>query len=182
MKPSRPRPDLLLILDRRDEHGIAELTGHVAYRYDPATADCGYHPDPGAVLTPSFDRPDGVYARYADLSVRARVDTDGMTEDGGCWGWRYEYRPQTVDLVRAQSMTAFLRRIALQLAALDKQFGTPATYADYIARFATALGISRYAVRSPKRRIDGTRWHWLDTDSMRRWVRHHEPPEPLPWP
>ncbi|MFG2042214.1 hypothetical protein [Dactylosporangium sp. NPDC048998] len=181
MKPSRPRSDLLLILARSDEHGIAELAGHVAYRYDPAIADHGYA-DPGAVLTPSFDRPDGVYDRYADLSVRGRIDTDGMTEDCSCWGWRYEYRPHTVDLVRAHSMTAFLRRIARQLAALDTQFGTPAAFADYVTRFVTALGISRYAVHSPKRRVDGTRWHWLDTDGMRRWVRHHEPPEPTPWP
>src|SRR5690349_1066396 len=109
MKPSRPRSDLLLILARSDEHGIAELTGHVAYRYDPAITSHGYT-DPGSVLTPSFDRPDGVYDRYADLSVCGRIDTDGVTEDGSCWGWRYEYRPRTVDLVRAQSMTAFLRR------------------------------------------------------------------------
>ncbi|GAA1578707.1 hypothetical protein GCM10009827_120280 [Dactylosporangium maewongense] len=182
MQPSRPRPDLLIVLARTDEHGLAQLAGHICYRNDP-TADGGSRDaEPGAVLTPSFEPPDGIHDRYADLYVRGSVDTGGVTDDGSCWGWGHEYRPRTVDLPRAQSMVAFLRRLERQLAALDTQFGAPATFADYVARFATALGISRYAVRSTKRLVDGTRWHWLDTDDMRRWVRHHEPPEPTPWP
>ncbi len=182
MKPSRPRPDLLIVLARSDEHGIAELTGQVCYRYDPATAGHRHYAERGAVLTPTFDNPDGVYDRYADLSVRGRVDTDGITDNGSCWGWRHEYRPLTVDLTRAQSMTVFLRRLDRQLETLDTQLGRPTCFADYVIRIATALGINRYAVRSPTTRADGTHWHWLDTDDMRRWVRHHEPPEPTPWP
>ena len=182
MKPSRPRPDLLLVLARAEEHGIAELAGQVCYRYDPKNAGGTGYASPGDVLSPMFERPDGVYDRYADLDVRASIDTGGITGDGRCWGWRYGYRPRTVELPRAQSMTAFLRGLGRQLEALDTQLGQPTSFADYVARFATVLGISRYAVYSPQLRPDGTHWIWLDTDGMRDWVRHHEPPEPTPWP
>ena len=182
MKASPPRDDLLIVLARAEEHDIAKLVGHVCYRYDPKITTGAGYANPGDVLSPMFERPDGVYDRYADLDVRARIDTGGITPDGRCWGWRHMYRPGSVELARAQSMTAVLRRLDRQLGALDTHLGQPISFGDYVARFATALGITNYAVHSPQLRPDGTHWIWLDTDGMHDWVRHHEPPEPTPWP
>ncbi|WP_432983181.1 hypothetical protein [Dactylosporangium sp. CA-233914] len=198
MKPSAPRTDLVLVLARTEQHGIAELVGTICYRYTPnidATApprgrrsarrldSQGFrYAAPGDLLNPHFENADGVYDRYADLCVRASIDTGGITDDRRCWGWRYEYRPLAVDLPRAESMTTMLRRIGRQLDSLDAQFGRPATFADYLTRFATALGITSYAVYSQQLRADGTHWIWLDADGMRSWIAHHEPPVPTPWP
>jgi hypothetical protein len=181
MKSSRPRQDLLLVLARTEQYGVAYLTAQICYRYDPTIAGRMSYAAPGDVLSPVFEHPDGTYDRYADLTARANVDTNGIG-DGSSFGWRHEYRPHSVDRRRAESMTTFLRRLDRQLTALETQLGVPATFADYLAHFAAALGITRYAVPTTQLRPDGTRWISLDADGMRRWVSHHEPPQPIPWP
>lgn len=174
MKPSRPRPDLLLVLARTTRHGSTELTGSICYRHDPDLASSWDRHERGTVLSPLFERADGRYDRYADLQVRALLDTSGDINGGRSYGWSYEYRPLSVDLQRAQSMTAFLRRTDQQLAALTRTLGTPGTFADYVTHFTLALGITTFAEHSSDMRADGTHWRWMDVDAMRAWINRHE--------
>jgi len=174
MKPTRPRPDLLLVLARTDRHGVAELLGTVCYRYDPALESGWDKHKPGTVLSPHFTNPAGRYDPYADLHVRAALDVNSNVNDGRSYAWTYEFRPHSVDLRRAQSMATFLRRTDRQMAALAQQFGAPTDFASYLTRFAVALGITVFAANSAELPHDGTHWKWMDVDQMRAWVRHHE--------
>lgn len=175
MKSSRPRPDLLLVLARNNRHGFTELIGNLCYRHDPDHAKpCDRH-ERGTVLSPLFES-GGRYNPYADLHVRALLNVKGDVSEGRCYGWSYGYRPLTVNLARAQTITAMLRRTQRQLAALAQQWGTPADFAAYVSHFAVALGIAAFAEHTAQMRPDGTHWRWLDVDQMRGWIRQHEQP------
>lgn len=179
MKPSRPRSELLLSLSRTDRHGHTELGAVVCYRHQPGLTPGGSGHEPGTVLHPLFDDytdPVGLYAQYADLHVRALLDTTGDLADGHAYGWSYEYRPYTVNLARAQSMATFLRRTDRQMAAIAQHMGTPDDFADYITHFAAALGITSFGEHTNRLRPDGTHWMWMDADGMQAWIRHHEKP------
>lgn len=132
MKASRPRPDLLLVLARTHQHGSTALTGQICYRHDPDLTPSWNRHEAGTVLSPLFEHADGRYDQYADLQVRALLDTTGDISNGRSYGWSYEYRPLSVDLPRAQVMTAMLRRTSRQMAALDQQLGTPSDFGDYV--------------------------------------------------
>jgi hypothetical protein len=179
MKPTPARPDLLLVLARTARHGTAELFRTVCYRYDPTLATGWDKHKPGTVLSPLFTDPGGRYDQYADLHVRASVDVNNVN-NGRSYAWAYEFRPITVNLPRAQSMAAFLRRTDRQMAALAQQLGSPTDFADYLARFALALGITVFAEHCAELRPDGTHWKWMDVNQMRAWVHHHERPAAAP--
>ena len=179
MKPSRPRPELLLSLSRTDRHGCTELDAVICYRYQPGLTPGGSNREPGTVLHPLFDDysdPCDRFSPYADLHVRASLDTSGDVGDGRAYGWCFEYRPHAVNLAREQSMATFLRRTDRQTAALARQMGTPGDFADYVTDFAVALGITRFGEYTDQRRHDGTRWMWMDADQMQTWIRRHEKP------
>lgn len=175
MKPSRPRPDLLLVLARNTRHSFTVLTGTLCYRHDPDHAKPGDRHEPGTVLSPLFE-PGGRYNPYADLHVRALLDVKGDVAQGRCYGWSYGYRPHTVDLPRAQAMAGMLRRTERQLAALARQWGTPTDFGAYVSHFAAALGVTAFAEHTAVLRPDGTHWRWFDVHQMREWIRHHEQP------
>ncbi|GIE90477.1 hypothetical protein [Actinoplanes regularis] len=183
MKPSRPHPELLLSLSRTDRHGFTELGAVICYRHQPGVTPGGSSHDPGTVLSPLFNDygdPRDRYSQYADLHVRASLDTVGDVAGGHAYGWCYEYRPHTVNLTRAQSMATFLRRTDRQMAALAHQMGTPGDFADYLTHFAVALGITRFAEYTDRIRPDGTRWRWMNADQMQAWIRRHEQPVSTP--
>ena len=173
MKPTPPRPDLLIVLARTDQHGLAELVGTVCYRYDPTREPGRHGHKPGALIRPQFTNPAGRYSRYAELYVRAALDVDGFV-DGRSYCWTYEYRPGIVHLPLAQSMTTVLRHLDQQMTALARQLGAPADFGDYLARFAAALGITVFVEDAAEPQPDGTRLRWMDVDQMRAWVSQHE--------
>jgi hypothetical protein len=99
------------------------------------------------------------FAGLADLTIAAQasVQADGRRYDGErLYGWDVEYRDAGyVDLERARVMVGRLGRIHRRLEAMRDRLGYPESFAAYLLRVATILGIREFVVWTPPRRGAG---------------------------
>jgi hypothetical protein len=160
------RRNLLLVLAVEQEYGVLEFTGRICYLAD---ASDHFHAA-GSILSPSWKHTTGRYDIYADLTVRAYLDPQRRINQGAPYAWRYEYhQPLAVDTARAAAMATFLRRVDKTMNARSDRDGYPDSLADYVARFADTLGVTRYVTRATVH----TAWQWLDDIGMRAWIISH---------
>ncbi len=76
-----------------------------------------------------------------DLQITAQANRIARdNDDSTYYGLATEFHPNSVDLYRAQSMVATLRRIDTALSRAAARNGYPADLADYAGRVARAIG------------------------------------------
>lgn len=109
---------------------------------------------------------------YLDsLQVRCQGDNGDTAAHRRLYGFEVEYRPFSVDLLRAEAMVKTLRHVERVLQRCADRFGRVDSFADYAVRVAMALGIRTFMVVGvPHATMSAGEAHnWLrDKDS--RWV------------
>ena len=112
--------------------------------------------------------------RYKNLTVSCQGN-DGR-RDSGLYGWRLSYRDvYRVELEDAEVMVKTLRKVERKMTALDKTFGRPSCYAEFVTRVASALGIS-LAVRVHgtfgASSYDDMRFVIMSLEDLRDWIQY----------
>lgn len=127
--------------------------------------------DVGAVLNPSLGSRYGWDAKYGHLDrLRTSAQYD-VNNPSDIYGWDVEYANLSyIGLKEADEMAKALRRITTAMYKAESQYGYPATYGEYVSRFAAAIGCQRFGVHTPELRADGTPYRWFDASGMRRWI------------
>lgn len=158
MREPKTDPELVMQVSTQNPYGgTTQLVGNVVYR-DPK--------DRLRLLSPlfGFNEP---YSDYADLHVSSYV-VEPL--EGRTYGDTISFRPHQVEIDRAQSMTATLRRINRGLERLDQQLGRSPDFATFLIRTAHILGCVTFAEYTEEMRPDGTHYRWMDPDTVRWWI------------
>jgi len=109
---------------------------------------------------------------FADLVIDCQLDVNGAREGQDPYGYRVEFdHVGHVNRERVEAMLAAFRRIDRGLERLDRRFGSPKGFSDYVARVADVLGVKRFCeMTTPESRFytdSGFRWYGVDVFQYR---------------
>lgn len=103
-----------------------------------------------------------------DFRVTALHDINTTLNES--FGWRVEYRDvYSAGLARVEAMAKTLRKVERGMQKLDMLLGSPETFAAYVIRVGTVLGVKQYGHEQTKEAkvMTGERFRWGDPDTLR---------------
>lgn len=156
--PKTDKPDLRLTV-RVDESPYAGPN-----RILHATATVAIIRPGGEVDWPNYD--DGDFYALGQLKVSAQIDSDGRSAD--FYGHKVQMLPRHsdgLDLRDAEAAVKWLRLIERKTTALNSQFGYAGSFAHYIGRVGTALGIGAKTIGT-RSNITGTGYSFSDVNML----------------
>jgi hypothetical protein len=102
----------------------------------------------------------------ADFRISAQADSSDPSK---VYGWRVEYQNiYSLDLREMEVKVKLLRKVEKGLERLQSQFGYPETFAGYVARVGTVLGVKLYGWKADGNStfMDGNRYRWNDASGI----------------
>jgi hypothetical protein len=98
----------------------------------------------------------------ADLRIVAQADSSDPTK---VYGWEVEYHGiYSLRLRDAEAKVKLLRKVNRGLEKLQSQYGYPESFAAYVARVGSVLGVKLYGweAEGDATFMDGNRYRWTD--------------------
>ena len=119
------------------------------------------------------------------MTCQTDSDKAAPWKPDNCYGWRVCYYKHAVDSRDVEEMHQSFKRMAARSARLIAQFGCPATFGQFVARFAAIVGATEVEFLSCEHgepaliRSPGQAVHLLDQRSRELWEacrkREHKP-------
>lgn len=152
---------------------------YVLLRAEPPTrcGDTSFYHIVGSIVTQEQEHgepvPHGVdswgkHAGYQHLKITCQGEAGSARPQPYGWEVRYE-DVFSIDLGEAETHFKTLKAIRTGLNKVERTFGRPTTYAEFVLRVARVIGAKGFVVRSEREQYQGT-WRWITPSEAQYWI------------
>ncbi len=105
---------------------------------------------------------------HAHYGLRVASQADSTTKDGESYGWSIGYRDRhLLELHDIEKCQKTLRAVSRKLEKWNEEFGRPVEFADYVKRFAKAIGATHFVRMESTGELD-----WISLDTLSYAIHH----------
>jgi hypothetical protein len=163
MTTEKRTPQLLIDSDADSGYG-SETKFLRVFAYPVYWADKQYESDTAGLR--NYRSSSWPLEPLADFRISAQADSSDPTK---IYGWTVGYRDIfALELREAEVKVKLLRKIDRGLERLQSQYGYPESFAAYVARVGSVLGVKLYGWKAEGNAtfMDGNRHRWTDASGI----------------